>query len=499
MNGSRSQVQSTAPVPVPSPIGTPPAATAAPLTPSDLAYAASELLTLSSVVPGPLLVTGAYARREGKQSYNGYYYDSLRDLASTNSLTLRVPELLRASLQDGRAYVLRGSLVRRVSDGELRIDLTFQVSGVDCELSAPARTRDAVERADLFHLKTRSGFRAVEQVLRARITAGGTPVIILIHGKDAVVPRDVAASLKTAAACYDLRQRQVTLRDPAAITNLLGELDRLGADALGIIRGGGDLDAFDDLRLARAIVELKTPFVCALGHAADRTLVDQLADLSLPTPTALGEFLRRVAEQGRAGREQSRTAEQVRAEFDRREQQLAQRATQVSDEADDMALERQRLAAEAARLQSFSDDLDAREREADRTLAPAASSAPAISSDQTPSPAPARRSTRIVLTIIFALALGILLGAGIAFLIVALSSTTPSSAAPPVSTGLSPLPPTPTPSASPHPTIRPRRRDAGRRPSASAAPRVRSASRESAASIAAPTGDTSSSTLEPRP
>ena len=471
---------------------------AAPLTPSDLACATNSALRLSHD-SAPLFVSGVYRRNERKQIYGGYYYDALRDPVSANSLTLRVPEGLRAHLHDGRAYTFRGSLVRRISDGELRIDLTFQVSAVESEVSTPEREADLVKRCDLFHRKTKGGFRPVEPLFRQRISKGDKPTVLLVHGVDAVVTRDVEASLGAAASAYHLCWRQIALRDPAAVTRLLRELDQSGADALGLIRGGGDLDAFDDLRLACAIVELKTPFVCALGHAADRTLVDQLADLSLPTPTALGEFLRRVAEQGCAGREQSQTAEQAQAEINRRAAQIEGWATQVSNEAGELALERQRLATESLQLRSFAADLDAREREADRTLAPVAPSAPVTLPDQMPSPVPVRRSARIALTIAFVLALGILLGAGIAFLVVALSRPASSSVTPPVRSGLSPLPLAPTPSAPPQPTTRPRGRDVRRRSSAPTAPRFPAEPTIPVAPGAASTGDTSSSALESRP
>ncbi len=64
-------------------------------------------------------------------------------------------------------------------------------------------------------------------------------------------------------------------------------------DAIIIARGGGgndDLSAFNDERVVRAVFASAVPIVAGIGHATDRTLVEDTADASAPTPSAAAEI-----------------------------------------------------------------------------------------------------------------------------------------------------------------------------------------------------------------
>ena len=65
-------------------------------------------------------------------------------------------------------------------------------------------------------------------------------------------------------------------------------------DVIIVARGGGsieDLWAFNDERLARAIVASRVPVISAIGHAVDYTIADFVADVRAPTPSAAAEIV----------------------------------------------------------------------------------------------------------------------------------------------------------------------------------------------------------------
>jgi exodeoxyribonuclease VII large subunit len=65
-------------------------------------------------------------------------------------------------------------------------------------------------------------------------------------------------------------------------------------DALLIIRGGGsntDLSCFDDYELCANVAQFPLPVMVAVGHDQDRHICDEVACVSVKTPTALADYI----------------------------------------------------------------------------------------------------------------------------------------------------------------------------------------------------------------
>ncbi|MBM4458050.1 MAG: exodeoxyribonuclease VII large subunit [Chloroflexi bacterium] len=146
--------------------------------------------------------------------------------------------------------------------------------------------------------------------LRGRLEAEG---LFAAERKRAIPPRPArlgVATSPTAAALRDILRTlaarwplvEVILaptpvqgeQAPPGIVAAIQALNRWSAereplDAIILARGGGSIEelwAFNDERVARAIVASATPIITGVGHETDFTIADFAADLRAATPTA---------------------------------------------------------------------------------------------------------------------------------------------------------------------------------------------------------------------
>jgi exodeoxyribonuclease VII large subunit len=120
----------------------------------------------------------------------------------------------------------------------------------------------------------------------------------IVTSLDGAALRDILKVLRRRApnASILIRPARVQGEDAAAdVATALRMIARVpGVDVIIVGRGGGsieDLWAFNEERVARAIVRSPVPVISAVGHETDVTIADFVADLRAPTPSAAAEMV----------------------------------------------------------------------------------------------------------------------------------------------------------------------------------------------------------------
>ena len=114
----------------------------------------------------------------------------------------------------------------------------------------------------------------------------------LITGRDSDAKKDVLRNAALRWPAVEFEIREVAVQGNTAVAQVLGALRELdahpGVDVIVVARGGGSLEdllPFSSEELIRAVSAASTPVVSAIGHEADRPILDDVADLRASTPT----------------------------------------------------------------------------------------------------------------------------------------------------------------------------------------------------------------------
>lgn len=219
------------------------------------------------------------------QLRGGHVYGKLRDLNqdATVSFTVwrSVAQRLTAEFSQGDRAVALVKPNFWVKGGSLTVQvLELSHVGLGELLERLERLRRQLQSEGLFELdrKQRLPF------LPGRIG--------LITGRDSDAEKDVIrnATLRWPGVQFTVHYAAVQGdRAAAEVRAGIEALDRDSEiDVIIVARGGGDFQnllPFSDEGVVRAAAAARTPIVSAIGHEADRPLLDEVADLRASTPT----------------------------------------------------------------------------------------------------------------------------------------------------------------------------------------------------------------------
>ena len=216
---------------------------------------------------------------------NGHAYLTMRDVDVEYSLSVNVWASVMRTLETrpevGSRVVARVRPSFYLKTGRLSMNASdLRPVGLGDLLARLERLRQALQAEGLFAPARKKPLPVL-------------PLCVgLITGRDSDAEKDVVrnATLRWPAVRFSVRNTAV--QGVNCVPEVIAALRDLDADpevdVIVIARGGGaleDLLPFSAEELVRAVADAHTPVVSAIGHEADRPILDDVADLRASTPT----------------------------------------------------------------------------------------------------------------------------------------------------------------------------------------------------------------------
>lgn len=242
---------------------------------------------------------------------NGHAYLTMRDVDVEYSLSVNVWSSVMRRLETkpevGSRVVARLAPNLYLKTGRLSMVASdVRPVGLGDLLARLERLRHALAEEGLFDLSRKRRLPLLPQRIG------------LITGRDSDAEKDVIRNSTLRWPAVEFVVRNTAVQGVNAVSEVMAALRELDADPsvdlIVIARGGGaleDLLPFSAEELVRAVSDAGTPVVSAIGHEADRPILDDVADLRASTPTDAAKRI--VPDLG----EELLGIEQARARMDR--------------------------------------------------------------------------------------------------------------------------------------------------------------------------------------
>lgn len=283
--------------------------------PSEIIGIFNSILARQSVNAQVVYLRGVYLANP-KESPWAYCYDTLRDEDGQEELTLRITQQQRNNLKNGNLVEVGGIISRNIS-GKGYIQIILNVSRIEI-VKDQAVDESEIKRLELRQKKSSSGFKNVDTIIEGLLYTDNRPQIALLFAQTSITLSDFEAGINAAKAAIDFDEYRTNFSNPAEFVSQLKYIDSLKYDIVAIIRGGGGgIEKLDDLTVLNAIVELKTPVICAIGHVEEKLFIKQIVDKVAPTPNGLGQYFSEMVENVNEKKTHSRAVltEQIKEQF----------------------------------------------------------------------------------------------------------------------------------------------------------------------------------------
>ncbi|HJQ53158.1 MAG TPA: exodeoxyribonuclease VII large subunit [Gemmatimonadaceae bacterium] len=290
-----------------------------------------------------------------KRHRNGHWYFCLRDRFAQIRCVVWSGDQYRmpAAPDDGMQVILFGHMTVFAARTEVQLKV------VKIEAEGDGLWRKAMEQT-LARLRK----DGLLDESRKRTIPHYPKRIAVVTSPDGAALRDIVAVLRKRNLGARVVVCPARVQGDGAALEIAAALRRVSlwgkADVVIVGRGGGgkeDLWAFNDERVARAVVACPVPVISAVGHEVDMTVCDAVADLRAATPSAAAAAACASRDEVRkaltlASRELSATMARLVADARRELAMIRGTLTQSSQRS--VATRRSVLSSTAARLNALS-------------------------------------------------------------------------------------------------------------------------------------------------
>jgi exodeoxyribonuclease VII large subunit len=279
------------------------------------------------------------------QPPSGHWYFTLKDrTAQVRCVMWKTNQrALSFTPREGLAVVARARITLYEARGEFQISIErIEEAGLGALRRQFDQLKERLAAEGLFALERKRKLPAVPACIGIVTSPTGAAVRDILHV--------LARRFPPAAVLIYPTPVQGASAVPGIVDALRIASSRRDCDVLILTRGGGSLEdlwAFNDERVARAIVACHVPVVSGVGHEIDFTIADFAADVRAPTPSAAAELVvpDRVACLQAVARTSSRLAVAMTRELRTLESRCASSAKRLrlADPGARLAQQRQRL------------------------------------------------------------------------------------------------------------------------------------------------------------
>src|ERR1700678_3371697 len=220
---------------------------------------------------------------------SGHLYFTLKDRNAQIRVVMfrSAARLLRFRAEDGLQVVVRGRVTIYEDRGELQISAEYiEPKGAGALQIAFEQLKAKLEAEGLFDSARKKAIPA----LPARIG--------IVTSPQAAALRDILNILRRRHDTASVLIFPAQVQGEAAALEVTAGIRYFNkarnVDVIIVARGGGsaeDLAAFNHEGLARAVAASEIPVISAVGHETDFTILDFVADLRAPTPSAAAELV----------------------------------------------------------------------------------------------------------------------------------------------------------------------------------------------------------------